>query len=111
MNSKVINYYYSINFSNRSNLTVNISKTYLEKLPIPEIDYTNKKEQQNHDKLVTLVDQMLETQKLYHTAKLERDKKLYKQKIDIIDNKIDKLVYKLYGLKNDEIKIVEGNNE
>jgi adenine-specific DNA-methyltransferase len=50
---------------------------------------------------------MLETQKLYHPAKLERDKKLYKQKIDIIDNKIDKLVYELYGLSEKEIKIID----
>lgn len=34
LNSDLINWYYSINFSNRSNLTVNISKTYLEILPV-----------------------------------------------------------------------------
>ena len=30
------------------------------------------------------------------------------QKIDEIDKQIDRLVYKLYGLTEDEIKIVEG---
>jgi hypothetical protein len=34
INSKLINWYYAIKFSNRSNLTVNISKTFLEILPI-----------------------------------------------------------------------------
>lgn len=34
LNSSVINWYYGINFSNRSELTVNISKTFLEVLPI-----------------------------------------------------------------------------
>ena len=41
LNSKLLSWYYSINFSNKSKLTVNISKTYLEKLPIKEIE--NKK--------------------------------------------------------------------
>ena len=34
LNSKVINWFYANNFSNNSNLTVNISKTFLETLPI-----------------------------------------------------------------------------
>ena len=35
LNSRILNWYYAINFSNKSTLTVNISKTFLEKLPIP----------------------------------------------------------------------------
>ncbi|MCE7699552.1 MAG: N-6 DNA methylase, partial [Methanobacterium paludis] len=34
LNSKLINTYYNLNFTNKSDLTVNISSTYLEKLPI-----------------------------------------------------------------------------
>ena len=33
--------------------------------------------------------------------------KFYQQKIDILDRKIDNLVYGLYGLTDEEIKIVE----
>ncbi|MBP7902064.1 MAG: N-6 DNA methylase, partial [Spirochaetes bacterium] len=55
-----------------------------------------------------IVDQMLQTQKDSRNAKSEADKKLYEQKISMIDKKIDELVYKLYGLTDDEIKIVEG---
>lgn len=36
LNSDVLNWYYAINFSNRSELTVNISKTFLEVLPIKQ---------------------------------------------------------------------------
>ena len=32
-----------------------------------------------------------------------------KNKIDKIDREIDKMVYELYGLKDDEIKIIEEN--
>lgn len=41
-------------------------------------------------------------------AKSDSDKKLYEQKIAMLDKKIDDLVYKLYGLTEEEIKIVEG---
>jgi type I restriction-modification system DNA methylase subunit len=43
INSKVINWYYANSFSNNSELTVNISKTFLEKLPI--IDFAADKNQ------------------------------------------------------------------
>jgi len=52
--------------------------------------------------------QMLEAQKLFHSAKIDNEKNLFKQKIDILDKQIDKLVYELYGLTDEEIKIVEG---
>ncbi len=38
LNSKVINWFYANSFSNNSELTVNISKTFLEKLPIISFD-------------------------------------------------------------------------
>jgi len=53
---------------------------------------------------------MLETQKEFHNAKSDNDKKLFKQKIDIIDSQIDGLVYGLYGLNEDDIKIIEAGS-
>ena len=38
-----------------------------------------------HDKLVDLVDTMLEQQKKYHNTKMERDKELYERQIKIVD--------------------------
>lgn len=101
LNSKVINYFYANNFSNKSNLTVNISKTFLEQIPIPEVT----KEDEN--KISRLVSQMLEVKEIFYFAKTEADKKIYQQKIDILDKQIDQEVYKLYGLTDKEIKIVE----
>ena len=36
-----------------------------------------------------------------------RDKGLYERQIKIVDAQIDRLVYDLYGLTEEEIKIVE----
>jgi adenine-specific DNA-methyltransferase len=52
INSKVINWFYANSFSNNSELTVNISKTFLEKLPI--IDF-NADKSQSIKKLVQYV--------------------------------------------------------
>jgi adenine-specific DNA-methyltransferase len=41
LNSRVLNWYYANSFSNNSDLTVNISKTYLEKLPIIDFGTDN----------------------------------------------------------------------
>jgi adenine-specific DNA-methyltransferase len=38
----------------------------------------------------------------------ETDIKIYQQKADIVDKQIDTLVYSLYGLTQEEIKVVEG---
>jgi hypothetical protein len=78
------------------------------RIPFPNFDLNKDQDKQLHDPLVSLVDQMLQTQKTYRTVKSESDKKLYEQKIEILDKKIDELVYKLYGLNEDEIKIIEG---
>jgi len=52
---------------------------------------------------------MLELQKKYHDARMEeRDKDLYERQIEIVDAQIDRLVYDLYGLSDEEIKVIEG---
>jgi len=67
------------------------------------------KEEAQHDKLVSRVDNMLELQKKYHEVRMERDKELYERQIKIIDAQIDGLVYDLYGLTEEEVKVVEGS--
>ena len=69
--------------------------------------FTNPVEKAQHDKLVSLVDNMLELQKKLHDAKMERDKELYERQIKTVDAQIDRLVYDLYGLTEEEVKVVE----
>ena len=42
-------------------------------------------------------------------GKKERDKELYERQIKIVDAQIDGLVYDLYGLTEEEVKVVEGS--
>ena len=58
------------------------------------------------DKLVSLVERMLELHK--RSPRLPQEKEMVKREIESTDVRIDRLVYELYGLTEDEIKIVEG---
>ena len=65
-------------------------------------------EKAQHDKLVALVGDMLELQKKYHEARMEQDKVLYERQIKVVDAQIDRLVYDLYGLMEEEMGLVQG---
>ena len=67
-----------------------------------------------HDKIVSLLDTMLLslateglTPQLRTTAITDGTKKAIQQKIDLVDKQIDKLVYELYELTEEEIQLVE----
>jgi hypothetical protein len=40
---------------------------------------------------------------------MERDRELYERQIKIVDAPIDRLVYDLYELTEEEVKVVEGS--
>jgi hypothetical protein len=71
------------------------------------MDFSPLAEKAQHDKLVALVDNMLELQKKHHNARMEQDKELYERQIKIVDAQIDGLVYELYGLTEEEIEKIE----
>jgi len=108
LNSKLLRNYYILRFTNRSALTVNISKTFLDKIPLKQINFTDPTDKAHHDCMVNLVENMLSLQKKLASAKTTHEKEVIKRQIDATDRQIDKLVYELYGLTEEEIKIVEG---
>ena len=80
---------------------------YLSGFPIRTIDFDNPADVALHDKMVALVDTMLDLhKKLPELAGIKRE--VIEAQIESTDREIDALVYRLYGLTADEIKIVEG---
>ena len=64
-----------------------------------------------HDKMVELVTRMMELKKQQARAPKKQSpsaKQLLNQKLAITDQQIDALVYELYDLTEDEVRIVEG---
>ena len=80
---------------------------YFSQVPIRTIDSSNPSDKSYHDSTVALVRQMLELHKQLASAKTDHDKTVIQRQIDATDRQIDQLVYELYGLTEDEIKIVE----
>lgn len=79
---------------------------FIRQLPIRIIDFNISSEKAAHDKLVAFVDRMLDLNKkkaaLPHSG--ERDK--IEREIAVTDEKIDEIVYELYGVTTDERAIL-----
>ena len=83
----------------------------LGRLPIHRIDFSNPADVKNHDRMVALVERMLSLHKQAQTAALPQEKEMLQRQIDVTDREIDTLVYELYGLTAEEVKIVEGESD
>ena len=84
-----------------------MKKTQIESIPIPKIDFKSESKRRGYEHVVSLVEQMLATKPQLARAQSDKDKDFYENKCAALDRQIDALVYELYGLTPDEIKIVE----
>ncbi|WP_065840493.1 Eco57I restriction-modification methylase domain-containing protein [Campylobacter fetus] len=94
-------------------------KQYLENLPIPKVTNENKT---TADEIINLVEQILSSNEKInkyekYLNKLNLDEKIEaKEQIEILENiiklsdeKIENLVYKLYNLTDEEVKIIQNS--
>lgn len=79
----------------------------LKKLPIYDIDFSNINDKIKHDKLIKLVEQILEFNNRIRKAKTNHEKTIINRQIKSLDRRVDNLVYELYGLNKKEIEVVE----
>jgi hypothetical protein len=84
---------------------------YLGRIPIRTINFSDTADKARHDRMVALVTQMLDLNKRLQDASLDHDKELLARQVEATDASIDKLVYELYGLTEEEIRIVEGSSK
>jgi hypothetical protein len=76
-------------------------------LPIRTINFEDTGDVALHDRLTSLLDQILTLHKQHAAAKTAYEKTAIERQIDATDLQIDTLVYELYGLTEEEISIVE----
>jgi len=108
LNSRVLDFYLkSISTTLRGGFFRYFTQ-FVERLPIRRIDFSDPADQARHDRMVALVEQMLKLHQDLAAAKTAHDKTLLQRQIEATDKQIDQLVYELYGLTEEEIKIVEG---
>jgi adenine-specific DNA-methyltransferase len=85
---------------------ITCTKQYFSQLPIKIIDKEN---QSLHDSIVHLVETMLQLQKEKQQTNLPDKLNQLEARIKYTDEKINKLVFELYELSEEEVRIVEGN--
>ena len=110
LNSKVVNFWFKNIYVNDDTLFPHIQKNQLASIPIPKLDLSKKSDKEIHDKLVNLVDNIMTiNKKLNNEINLDTIN-ILKRQVLAIDEEIDRAVYSLYGLSEDEISIVENAN-
>jgi len=107
VNSRVASFYFAtriIDYSLGGGL-VHATPGSQSKLPVPRIDEGDEQE------VVSAVQRILSCHERLATAKTAHDIRVVQRQIDATDREIDRLVYELYGLSEEEIAIVEGTTQ
>lgn len=103
INSRLIDFVYSIINPEKGEALAQIKKNHIEILPIINFE-------ENAKQILTLADLVKIILKMYSKMEIltiSQEKQTLQRQIEATDKQIDKLVYELYGLTEEEIKIVE----
>jgi type I restriction-modification system DNA methylase subunit len=96
MSSKMAAWYLRVKYSIYDSLYPWYTKKQLADFPVKLTD-----------EFSSLSNQIINAYEQLNLAKSESDKELYKKQIILLENKIDSLVYKTYGLTDEEIQTIE----
>ena len=108
LNSKVADYViHSISSTKRGGY-FEYKPMYVQQIPIRTIDFSDPQDVARHDSMVKLVENMLDLHRRLSETKTGHEKTLLQRQIEATDRQIDRLVYELYGLTEEEVAIVEG---
>src|ERR1035437_3237186 len=107
LNSSTL-WYYLINISaGRNGGYIEAKPIYVSQLPVKEIKSDNPAENTLKNEIIHNVDSLLQLNREKQSATLQTQIDQIQSRIDYYENKINLAVYQLYGLTDDEIKIIE----
>jgi hypothetical protein len=107
LNCKLTAYFWRIMFADFKTSFPQVTIFSLAQVPVHKVDLSKPSDKSRHDKLVGLVDKMLVLTPKLRAATSESEKAVLQNAVTSTDQQIDALVYDLYGLTADEIKLVE----
>jgi septal ring factor EnvC (AmiA/AmiB activator) len=108
INSKLLSKYHTITSPKaRKGVFPKILVNDIRKLPILALDLSQKSDKVQYDKVIELVDQLLKLSEEKSKTKLQTNISQIETKIAYCEDKINQIVYQLYGLDKKEIEIVE----
>lgn len=111
LNSTLVSYYLRGVCPPKLSGYLKYSATCLSGTPIRVINFADTSDRSRHDQMVSSVERMLELHERLLLTKTPADKNRLQRQIDLTDREIDRLVYDLYGLTEEEIQIVEACGE
>jgi len=107
LNSELANYFIKLIALNLTEgAFTKVRTNQLARLPI--ILSTTKKDEVLKSEIVKLVDQLLQLNEEIQNVNLDSQRQQIQGNIDYCENRINEIVYQLYDLTEEEIKIVEG---
>jgi hypothetical protein len=108
LNSRLLDWVMKRVSTNFHNGYLAANKQFLVQLPISPYNSNDPADRARHDGMVALVERMLDLHRQLPAAQTPQAKTMLKRQIEATDREIDRLVYELYDLSEDEIRILEG---
>jgi hypothetical protein len=102
LNSRLTQWRFKLTSTNN-----NVGTNELDSLPFRHVNFSEDADRARHDGMVAKVDAMLDAKNRLARARTDKDKTYYENKCASLDRQIDRLVYDLYGLTEEEIQVVE----
>ncbi|KXK38737.1 MAG: N-6 DNA methylase [Saprospiraceae bacterium] len=109
VNSKIVNWYALRFIFANAIRTMQFYNPTTSKIPFPKLDLKLKSDKLKHDEIVKSVDLLLQLNKDKQNITLPSQLEMIENRIAYAENKINQIVYELYDLTEDEIKIIEAN--
>jgi len=106
LNSKFLVYLHRLIAPPKGNNYFEVKTAIIGKLPIKSIDFKNNEQKESHDKISSLVLKILQLNNEVINLKSDSEKMLIDKQIAILENNIDKEVYWLYGIGEEERKFI-----
>ncbi len=108
MNSKLMNMYHAYKFLDLSKrLFQKILIQNCKKFPIRVLDLKNKEQKKTHDKIIELVNQIMEVQAKLDVAKTDKDKSNLQNRYNSLDKQIDVMICNVYQMDGNDVDLIE----
>lgn len=106
LNSKLISWYtYSFIYA-RAIMTMQFDNPVTSRIPMPVIDLSNSSHKEVHDKIVVLVDNIIELNKKLNTEKNPNSLNMINRQILACEKQLDNLIFSIYNLNDEEKSII-----
>lgn len=107
LNSNLVNWFLLHTSTKMKGGWFSCESRFIKHIPIHKVNFSSSEDVAKYHRVVSLVKQMLELNKKLENSKLGNEKEIVQRRIEATYAGINRLIYQLYDLTEEEIKIVE----